>query len=611
VSAGEANLMDADGRTAEVARELVRRRADLVDHARGSLEQHLVAVHQVLERWGQPERVRLAGLLHSGYSTESFGFRLFGARERPRVRELIGVDAERLVFAFGGVTRDDLLASAADAADATRLTTRWEAATVTLRRRDVAELLVIHAANLAEQTCRARGGPSPWLAEASRILALARRAAEVVPPVFEGGTSVVTPGDEAALLHAYAALLPRMAPSVDVREQHGRDVLPASPVGEPLIVAGLVALAEGRAGKAAALGRRALAAFDTWGVAWDKRLGMDRWRSLGELLVRDGETVDRELDRAARRARTVLDRSRGSPERIWAQLDALHALPPSSPERPLATPRAPRETVAIAAGTSGPSPLPPRFARYLEGLRTNTERAVLPFYPGLRTLPWHDPREHPIVADLERFAPAIAEEARALEMLRFQDEAEDIGRTGRWSVLFLHELGRRNEENLARCPTTAKIIEKHRTVTTSTGLVYFSCLDPQTRVAPHQGPTNLRVRCHLGLEVPESCGMRVGGVTGTWREGRCVVFDDSFWHEVWNDSDQRRIVLIIDLWHPDLSDDEVALLSGLQRYGMTNASATGRGLARNDVARERARGAAVDRVGPGAHARASSTRRRG
>src|SRR5208282_3760709 len=120
-----------------------------------------------------------------------------------------------------------------------------------------------------------------------------------------------------------------------------------------------------------------------------------------------------------------------------------------------------------------------------------------------------------------------AEEARALEMLRFQDEAEDIARTGRWSVLFLHELGRRNEENLARCPVTAGILAKHRTVTTSTGLAYFSCLDPETRVAPHQGPTNLRVRCHLGLEVPEGCGMRVGGVTGGWQEGRCVVFDDS------------------------------------------------------------------------------------
>jgi len=100
-------LLAARGRVAEAARELVRRRADLVDHARGSLAQHLVGVYEVLRGWGQPERVQLAGLLHSGYSTESFGFRTFGPRERARVRELIGADAEHLVHAFGGCRRRD------------------------------------------------------------------------------------------------------------------------------------------------------------------------------------------------------------------------------------------------------------------------------------------------------------------------------------------------------------------------------------------------------------------------------------------------------------------------------------------------------------------------
>jgi aspartyl/asparaginyl beta-hydroxylase (cupin superfamily) len=88
-----------------------------------------------------------------------------------------------------------------------------------------------------------------------------------------------------------------------------------------------------------------------------------------------------------------------------------------------------------------------------------------------------------------------------------------------------------------------------------------------------------------------------------------VVFDDSFWHEVWNESDRRRLVLILDLWHPDLSDDEVSLLSGLQRYGMVNASATRRGLARNDAARERTNGTPTGTRR--AEARPSVARRRG
>ncbi len=71
--------------------------------------------------------------------------------------------------------------------------------------------------------------------------------------------------------------------------------------------------------------------------------------------------------------------------------------------------------------------------------------------------------------------------------------------------------------------------------------------------------------------MPQRCGLRVGGVERTWEEGRCLVFDDSFTHEAWNNSAQARLVLVVDLWHPDLTDDETALLTGLHRY----ATATG------------------------------------
>ena len=69
----------------EVRSELVRRRADLAGHARGPLRDHLENVGAMLRAWKQPERVVLAGMLHSAYSTESYGYRLFGVRDRPRV----------------------------------------------------------------------------------------------------------------------------------------------------------------------------------------------------------------------------------------------------------------------------------------------------------------------------------------------------------------------------------------------------------------------------------------------------------------------------------------------------------------------------------------------
>ena len=199
------SLMDAGGRLAEVARELVRRRADLVNHAQGSLETHVIGVHDVLVAWAQPERVRLAGLLHSGYSTESFGFRLFGPRERARVRELVGGAAERLVYAFCACTREELLRAADSRGGPVRVPTRWKGEAVALERRDLAELLVIHAANLAEQSCAPAGAPSPWLAEAAGFLARAKGDVERPPPVFSHGPPAR--GAEAALLDGYAALL--------------------------------------------------------------------------------------------------------------------------------------------------------------------------------------------------------------------------------------------------------------------------------------------------------------------------------------------------------------------------------------------------------------------
>ena len=59
--------------------------------------------------------------------------------------------------------------------------------------------------------------------------------------------------------------------------------------------------------------------------------------------------------------------------------------------------------------------------------------------------------------------------------------------------------------------------------------------------------------------------MRVADETINMVEGRPFVFDDSFEHEAYNDdSEQCRIVLIIDVWHPDLSPTEVKFFTYLR-----------------------------------------------
>ena len=141
----------------------------------------------------------------------------------------------------------------------------------------------------------------------------------------------------------------------------------------------------------------------------------------------------------------------------------------------------------------------------------------------------------------------------------------------------LYYNGRRNEANASRAPRTAELLGRgvlRRDATSCPfGSAYFSLLRPGTKLAPHCGPTNARLRAHLGLVVPKaptetrtprddgavgggpSLGMRVGDETRQWREGELLLFDDSFEHEVWNTSEEARLVLIVDLWHPALRSD--------------------------------------------------------
>jgi aspartyl/asparaginyl beta-hydroxylase (cupin superfamily) len=73
---------------------------------------------------------------------------------------------------------------------------------------------------------------------------------------------------------------------------------------------------------------------------------------------------------------------------------------------------------------------------------------------------------------------------------------------------------------------------------------------------------NTRLICHLPLIVPENCGaIRVGNETRPWVEGELLIFDDSMVHEAWNDSDEERVVLLFDIWRPELTEEERVLVT--------------------------------------------------
>ena len=87
---------------------------------------------------------------------------------------------------------------------------------------------------------------------------------------------------------------------------------------------------------------------------------------------------------------------------------------------------------------------------------------------------------------------------------------------------------------------------------------FYSTMSPQASIMPHFGACNLKLRCHFPLFVPEESFLRVAGDPRPWEEGKMIVFDDSYEHEAANLSlDKDRVIILIDIWHPDLIAGEI------------------------------------------------------
>ena len=127
-----------------------------------------------------------------------------------------------------------------------------------------------------------------------------------------------------------------------------------------------------------------------------------------------------------------------------------------------------------------------------------------------------------------------------------------------WSTLYLWENGGPVEENVARFPKSFAAMDRvplpH--ITTRAPSILFSLLKPGARIEAHNGMINTRLICHLPLIVPPGCGFRVGNETREWEVGKLLIFDDTIEHEAWNNSAEDRVVLIFDIWRPELSAEE-------------------------------------------------------
>ena len=117
-----------------------------------------------------------------------------------------------------------------------------------------------------------------------------------------------------------------------------------------------------------------------------------------------------------------------------------------------------------------------------------------------------------------------------------------------WRSFFLWGYGYAIEDNLAQCPRTAEIVARIPDLNSA----FFSILAPGTHIPAHRGVTKGLITCHLGLIVPRDgdVRMRVDNRMVRWAEGETLVFDDTYDHEVWNDTADTRVVLLIKFERP-------------------------------------------------------------
>ena len=208
------------------------------------------------------------------------------------------------------------------------------------------------------------------------------------------------------------------------------------------------------------------------------------------------------------------------------------------------------------------------------GIKNPKQQPLSFFIPDLDRSGWFERDEFPWVKGLEKEFPFILKEVMAnyrgdQDTLPYlQLGGYDASTWGKlvgskdWAACHFYDGLEKKEQNCARFPQTVEAIDKlplfgvHGTPVEA----LLSVLKPKTKIPPHFGNSNARLTVHLPLVVPDGCFLTVSGEERKMEAGKCLIFDDSFKHEARNDSDQVRVVLIVEVWHPDLKEEERAAI---------------------------------------------------
>ena len=208
------------------------------------------------------------------------------------------------------------------------------------------------------------------------------------------------------------------------------------------------------------------------------------------------------------------------------------------------------------------------------------------YFPGLPQRAFYERSEFDWVAPMEAMTGAIVAE---LEQVRAQEAAafapyvqtsplrpapnNPLRDDDRWGALYFWQNGEQVAANADRCPAVmaALALAPIPVIAGRSPMALWSLLKPGTHIQPHHGLLNTRLICHLPLLTPDGCALRVGAETRTWRKGEMLLFDDSIEHEAWNRSSDTRVVLLFEIWRPEIEAEErdalTQLFQAIDRFG--------------------------------------------
>lgn len=199
------------------------------------------------------------------------------------------------------------------------------------------------------------------------------------------------------------------------------------------------------------------------------------------------------------------------------------------------------------------------------------------YFPGLPQKQFYERHEFDWIASIEAKIP----EMRA-ELLSVLSDGQDFApyvesSTERpqaanplindpsWGAYYFWKHGEIVHEHAARCPVTMAALDlaPMPRIDKRSPIALWSLLKAGTHIKPHHGLLNTRLICHIPLVIPDNCALRVGNETRAWKEGEALIFDDSIEHEAWNRSTETRVVLLFEVWRPEISMAEREALTAL------------------------------------------------